>query len=500
MIGAAAREKRIVLPDRLEACATRRSDDKMFFPFDHAPAQPPPVPKGERCRSGAKAQRERHQRERAPCAHFRLRNPGKCQCQAILFRSATMQKQMQQWRRGWEQCDLKIRRTSLLRHIHACTRKTMVSPQSSVSTALRKTMVSPQSSVSTALSDSARGDSDRDGARQYGTPVAKSQIMWSFLGVPLCYRGFRWASGVNPWRAKRQANRGEQEYQHPGFDRPRLRYDEMYAAIRLTVELLAHSSPFRSTDPNVIELPFHEQIFLFRSIEDRWRRQQARETDATDSTVAMDASVLSTLPVIFSKKPEYRTFLKVLRNDFDELCFHRVVEIGRCPKCCFLRWKCLSATSPEEREAWQRLAAAHQSITLAQKKTYAVDRARAASDYPASELYIAFDGGSGFNFWLPHLAAKDMEGPNKNMDKIHTSPFKFQNGLIHGDTRSHVIVSPPSVSVTASVCCLCTFYLESSTWHACVLKSRTTRMTFMTPFRQYIPEPSRGLPFSSWRR
>ena len=163
--------------------------------------------------------------------------------------------------------------------------------------------------------------------------------------------------------------------------------------------------------------------------------------------------MLSTLAVTFSRKPKYRTFLTVLQNDFHELRFHRVVEIGRCPKCCFLRWKCLSATSPQEREAWQRLAAAHQSITLAQKKTYAVDRARAASDYPASELYMAFDGGSGHNFWLPHLAAKDMEGPSKMMDKIHTSPFKIQNGLIHGDTRSHVIISPPSIRVTASHTC-----------------------------------------------
>jgi hypothetical protein len=31
---------------------------------------------------------------------------------------------------------------------------------------------------------------------------------------------------------------------------------------------------------------------------------------------------------------------------------------------------------------------------------------------------MAFDGGSGFNFWLPHLAAKDVEGPSKMLDKI----------------------------------------------------------------------------------
>ena len=185
MIGAAAREKRkrratyaprcvLVLPDQLEACATRPSDDAMFFPFDHVPAQPPPVPKGERCRSGAKAQRERHQREQVPCAHFRLHS-GKCQ--AMLFRSATMQKQMREWRRGWEQCDLTTRRTSLLRHIHACRKMTMVSPQSTTSTALSDNAGARSFSGGFVHG---RGDSGRDGARQYGTPVATSRIMWSF--------------------------------------------------------------------------------------------------------------------------------------------------------------------------------------------------------------------------------------------------------------------------------------------------------------------------------
>lgn len=419
------------LPDRLEAVATRPSDE-MFFPFDRVPEQPPPVPQKKRRRSGAEAQRKRHTGKPAPCPHFRLRSSN--DCQAILFRSAAMRKQMQEWRCGWEKCDLPTRRIALLRHIHACKRKTLASPTSAASRALVR----------------GRGDSDR----LYGTPVTRERIMWSFLGVPLCYRGFRWASGVNPWRAKRQANRGELEYKHAGFERSRLRYDEMYAAIRLTVDLMAHSSPFRSTDPNVIELPFHEKIYLFRTIEDAWRRQQALDADSTGSTIATGSSTaFSALAVTFSKKPKYRTFLDTLRQEFEELRFHRVVEIGRCPKCCFLRWKCLSASSPAEREAWQRLAAAHQSITLAQKKTYAVDRARAASDYPASELYMAFDGGSGYNFWLPHLAAKDVEGPSKMMDKVHTSPFKIQNGLIHGDTRSHVIISPPSAKATASHTC-----------------------------------------------
>ena len=60
----------------------------------------------------------------------------------------------------------------------------------------------------------------------------------------------------------------------------------------------------------------------------------------------------------------------VLQNpDFAKYVFHRVVDIGRCPKCCFLRYKCMSATSgTTERAEWQRLAAAHQSLQLQQKQ------------------------------------------------------------------------------------------------------------------------------------
>jgi hypothetical protein len=97
----------------------------------------------------------------------------------------------------------------------------------------------------------------------------------------------------------------------------------MYAAIRLTVDLMAYSSPFKSTDPNVIELPFHEKIYLFRTIEDAWRRQHfTSEAVSPDSRVAMASSTpFSALKVTFSKKPGYRTFLRVLQKEFSELRF-----------------------------------------------------------------------------------------------------------------------------------------------------------------------------------
>ena len=51
-------------------------------------------------------------------------------------------------------------------------------------------------------------------------------------------------------------------------------------------------------------------------------------------------------------------------------------------------------------------------------------RAQAAQDFPDTELYLAFDGGSGYEFWLPHLAAADVEGPNKAADNVHCPNFK----------------------------------------------------------------------------
>ena len=60
------------------------------------------------------------------------------------------------------------------------------------------------------------------------------------------------------------------------------------------------------------------------------------------------------------------------------------------------------------------------------------------------------DCGSGQEFVFPHLAAADREGPNKILDNASTVPMKVCNGLVHGDTRSHVISSPGVVGATAS--------------------------------------------------
>jgi hypothetical protein len=66
------------------------------------------------------------------------------------------------------------------------------------------------------------------------------------------------------------------------------------------------------------------------------------------------------------------------------------------------------------------------------------DRSRAAEDFPKTELYMAFDGGSGFDFWLPHVAPHAVEGPNKAVDKLHSSPLKVMNGPTLGASPSNL--------------------------------------------------------------
>jgi hypothetical protein len=123
---------------------------------------------------------------------------------------------------------------------------------------------------------------------------------------------------------------------------------------------MKNSSPFAHGDrghgPDVIMMPFSEKIFLFRMIMLDWES----ETSETAET---------RLPR-FSSKPKYSTFYRVLNDPhFSNLRFHRVVDIGRCPKCCYLRFKCMQASAGStERAEWQRLAAAHQALQLEQKK------------------------------------------------------------------------------------------------------------------------------------
>jgi hypothetical protein len=76
---------------------------------------------------------------------------------------------------------------------------------------------------------------------------------------------------------------------------------------------------------------------------------------SAESAGSSSSSLVPThLNPMFSKPPNYSTFKKVLRRpEFSKVKFHRVVSMARCPKCCFLRWKCMSSP-PEQRTRWQR--------------------------------------------------------------------------------------------------------------------------------------------------
>jgi hypothetical protein len=233
----------------------------------------------------------------------------------------------------------------------------------------------------------------------------------------------------------------------------------MHGAIWAVVQHFASSMPLADANPDDIILPFSQKIYLYRMI-CLWHAKRQLATESAGST-------------LFTRPPRYDMFRKVLaRPEFANVKFHRVVPMARCPKCCLLSWKCQSAP-PDQRPKWQALAAAHHWLQLSQKRQYAADRAVAAASWPpvpnprsigapeptlspeSMELYMALDGGSGSEFVLPHMSPKAPELPSKAIASFHTVPMKVMNLLVHGDTRSHVVLSPGTILAGASLTCEC---------------------------------------------
>ncbi|CAE8653696.1 unnamed protein product [Polarella glacialis] len=259
-------------------------------------------------------------------------------------------------------------------------------------------------------------------------PVTRGKVDWQFLGHTVCRRGFQLLTGLSSWMlqvALAQHRAGEQFYQHKGYDRLHVVMNQMHGALWSLTMSLRERMPLKDTDPDEIVLPLHHKIFLFRLLK-----------------VWHDCRVKRGEPPLLERDPNYQTMLAVLRRpEFKKLRFHRVVDMGRCPLCSMLQYKCLTA-DPGTRPHWQSLAAQHQMLQRAQKTAYATGRQQAAVDFPSRELYMGMDGGSGFDFVLPHLAPADMEGPSKALAGSHSVPMKVMNGLVHGDHRSHVVLSP----------------------------------------------------------
>ena len=388
---------------------------KKAVPMQHAGAHlrvylPDIIPRKRKRKLVEKPKRRPKTPPRCTCA-------GDTRCRASTLESEPHVTHARLWRQEWKQLSLKSRRNSLLAYFRSLE------------------------GLEEHQSDQALRLVTADGRQAFAT---RAPLVHKFLGVRVCKTAFVRHTRVRYWRARKQHARGETTYQHPGFgNRYRPRQEEMRCAIEMLVELLRASSPFQNSDPNEIVLPFSEKKILFQMLLQRYK--------ACNGPTPPGPS----MAILFSKPPKVKTFYKVLQCDPDlsKVKFHRVVAIGRCPKCCFLRWKCLSAITPAERRGWQEVAARHQTLQLAQKKVYATDRARAAMDYPETEIYMAFDGGSGHEFWLPHFSPNSAEVASKQVDGVHTPCFKIMNGVIHGDSRSHVIISPPSVVAGANHVC-----------------------------------------------
>jgi hypothetical protein len=350
------------------------ADASAQLPPADASAQKPP--RGTKRKQVRQPRKQVRQPKRRPKILPRCKcKPGATRCRASELEHEPYVTHARVWREEWQRLTGKDRRNSLLayfRELEPCGGQEIEAVPSSCML----------------LSG--------DGRQAF---AKKGPLAHKFLGVPCCYLSFLRHTRVTMWRARQQYARGEMTYTHPGFKRHRPLTEEMESALLMLVELLRNSSPFRNADPDAIPLPFSEKKVLWKMLLHRY-----------DATLGSSAAGPS-MKILFSKRPHIKTFYRVLKTcpALKKVRFHRVVAIGRCAKCCFLRWKCLSAIAPAERAAWQDVAAKHQALQLAQKEVYATDRARAAKDYPNTEIYMAFDGGSGYEFWLPHFSAKSAE-------------------------------------------------------------------------------------------
>ena len=142
----------------------------------------------------------------------------------------------------------------------------------------------------------------------------------------------------------------------------------MRGAIWMVVRDLHNQSPYASKSgkhTSAWHMPFHQKSGIWRLI---LRRHAARS--------------------IFSEPPKRSLFRRTMAlPEFKRVVFHRVVDIGRCPKCEYFEYKCASV--PQElRGSWQTAMAEHHLLQIQQKKCYSADRAVAAADYPNSEIWI----------------------------------------------------------------------------------------------------------------
>jgi len=257
------------------------------------------------------------------------------------------------WRAAWQFAPRVERQTALLLHLQNC-KPGQVSEVSEVGRAHTQDGLTDAKVTNLVLTNQ-------------GGIVTHSLL---FLGYRFCHLCFRRVTGVQTSRAAKACTLGLRSAWSGKRRRAQHTMDQMRGGLWVLIRQLHSQSPFAGDDnEKKWNMPFHRKVCLWRLVLQLHKDQGARG--------------------IFARLPMYSTFRRVLRErEFKDVTFHRVVKIGRCPTCTYMDWKCRSVP-PGLRAVWQNAMAKHQLMTLTQKRAYAADRAVAASDFPATELYLA---------------------------------------------------------------------------------------------------------------
>ena len=262
--------------------------------------------------------------------------------------------------------------------------------------------------------------------------IPPHKMTYKFCGQNFCMRSFHRVTGVGRGMmvaTMASVARGEVDYKRKVYHRPSFVMDSMHGALWCLISYCQERMPLTRARGDFVIMPMHHPVQLFNMLR-LW---------FSDSLQGDGAPLLPCIP-------QYSTFRTVLkRPQFANVRFHRLVEMGRCPTFQLYNWRCMTCAA-EHREGWVEEATRHQLLQLEQKRVYAQDRAAAALGYPYSgELYLAMDCSSGHEFVLPHMAAADIETQSKALKEATTNPLKVMNIIMHGDTRSHIVLSPSTV-------------------------------------------------------
>jgi hypothetical protein len=153
----------------------------------------------------------------------------------------------------------------------------------------------------------------------------------AFLGRVLCSRAFRRLTGVSAnllSAACRWARIGAlRPPEHKRLHTKQIVMDAMHGA---TVEIMNHMRnrmPLKSQDPDATCMPFSHPIQLYRMLID-WCEHSLRKGQP-----------------LLQRPPRYSTFKQVMRRaEFKQVRWHRIVDLGRCPKCLLYVYKSMTAS------------------------------------------------------------------------------------------------------------------------------------------------------------